>query len=117
MKAEKENCAGGNLKHKCSLFMYLIYWKISFPSTIMRIEMTFERKWNVASKKKRRGKCVSQQVAKRKLFITFIRYQNVNNSMIKWPSGDINRDELFLPVVFMITERNGSEDSERQTHI
>lgn len=71
----------------------------------------------MATEKELRENVFRSKVAKRKLFITFIRYQNVNNSMIKWPNGDITRDELFLLVVFMITERNGSRDSERQTHI
>lgn len=63
--------------------------------------MTFEGKPIVASKKETREKKlrkISLQVLKRKLFITFIRYQNVNNSMIKWASGDINWDELLLMI-------------------
>lgn len=52
------------------------------------------------------------QVAKRKLFITFIRYQNVNNSMIKWPNGDINRAMSYFAAVFLISEQKEEEKKE-----
>lgn len=52
------------------------------------------------------------QVAKRKLFITFIRYQNVNNSMIKWPNGDINRAMSYFAAVFLISEQKEEERKE-----
>lgn len=61
------------------------------------IEMTFEEGNQMYQQKKEEKLLHSTlKAARRKLFITFIRYQNVNSSMIKWPNGDINRDELFL---------------------
>jgi hypothetical protein len=94
------------------LFVYLILWKnVSLFSLLLlahnyEIEMTFElrvlgRKCSEKNGKEKGIAGAVGKVAKRKLFITFIRYQNVNKSMIKWPCGDIRRDngagdELFL---------------------